>query len=279
MSDHPADAITGRFAFGENWTDYASQIDESHIDEAVHGLQRLLGNTDLSSKRFLDIGSGSGIHAVAALRLGAAHVDAIDFDPKSVEASTATLERFCPYASWVVKQQSVFDLTTQKQGLYDVVYSWGVLHHTGAMHSALRTAASLVTPGGCFVFALYRRTALSPLWRIEKRWYASASPTAQARARRLVIGMKRAMFAIARRDFDAYVDGYKARRGMLFEQDMHDWLGGWPYESISPIGVERAMSRLGLQKLREFAKGGYFLGIRWTEFGSGCDEYVYARPA
>ena len=96
---------------------------------------------------------------------------------------------------------------------------------------------------------------------------------------RFVIGLKRLAFTVAGRDFGAYVENYKARRGMLFEQDMHDWLGGWPYESISPAAVEQAMSLLGLKKVQQFAKGGYFLGVRWTEFGSGCDEYVYARPA
>lgn len=279
MSEHPADSLTGRFAFGENWVDYASRINDSHVEQAVEGLRRLLGVEDLRGKRFLDIGSGSGVHAVAALRLGAAHVDAVDFDPRSVEASTATLNRFSAGQSWTVRRQSVFDLKPETEGLYDVVYSWGVLHHTGAMHPALQAAASMVKPGGCFVFALYRRTVLCPLWKIEKRWYANASSAAQANARRFITGMKRAMFAVAGRDFDAYVEGYKARRGMLFEQDLHDWMGGWPYESISPMAVERVMKRLGLGKVREFAKGGYFLGVRWTEFGSGCDEFVYRRPA
>jgi hypothetical protein len=45
------------------------------------------------------------------------------------------------------------------------------------------------------------------------------------------------------------------------------------------MAVERAMRKLRLRKVREFAKGGYFLGVRWTEFGSACDEYVYAQPA
>jgi len=279
MSDHPADSFTGRFAFGENWVDYARRIDESHVEQAIQGLRQLLGVEDLKGKRFLDIGSGSGVHAVAALRLDAAHVDAVDFDPRSVEASTATLTRFSAGQSWTVERKSVFDLTPATQGTYDVVYSWGVLHHTGAMHPALQAAASMVAPGGCFVFALYRRTILCPLWKMEKRWYANASAATQASARRFIIGMKRAMFAVAGRDFNAYVEGYKARRGMLFEQDLHDWMGGWPYESISPMAVDRAMKRLGLTKVRAFAKGGYFLGVRWTEFGSGCDEFVYRRPA
>ena len=279
MSEHPADSFTGRFSFGENWVDYARRIDDSHVEQAVRSLRQLLGLEDLRGKRVLDIGSGSGVHAVAALRLGAAHVDAIDFDPQSVEATTATLTRFSAGQSWNVERKSVFDLSPEIQDRYDIVYSWGVLHHTGALHPALRVAASMVRPGGFFVFALYRRTVLCPLWKVEKCWYANASTAAQAQARRFIIRIKRTMFAIAGRDFDAYVEGYKARRGMLFEQDLHDWMGGWPYESISPMGVERAMKRLGLEKVREFAKGGYFLGVRWTEFGSGCDEFVYQRPA
>lgn len=273
-----ADDTAGRFAFGENWSDYAARIDEAHVAEAVSGLRRLLGGSDLRGLRFLDIGCGSGVHAVAALRLGAAWVHAIDFDPKSVETARATLARFCPDATWSVERRSVFDLDPEADGRFDVVYSWGVLHHTGDMHAALRSAAALVPEGGRFVFALYRRTVLCPAWKLEKRWYANTTPKAQARARNFLIGLKRTMFAAAGRDFDAYVADYKKRRGMLFEQDMHDWLGGWPYESISPAAVERAMSRLGLAREREFAKGGYFLGVRWTEFGSACDEYVYARP-
>lgn len=277
MSDNPADAIVGRFAFGENWREYAGKIDETHIEEATCGLRRLLGGCDLQGVRFLDIGCGSGIHAVAALRLGASHVDALDFDPESVQTAQATLARFCPDGPWAVGRRSVFDLDPSTDGRYDVVYSWGVLHHTGAMKEALKAAAAIVPEGGRFVFALYRRTVLCPAWKLEKKWYAGASAKAQARARRLVIGLKRAAFAVARRDFDHYVATYKARRGMLFEQDMHDWLGGWPYESISPGEVERVMLSLGLLKEREFAKDGYFFGVRWTEFGSGCDEYVYRR--
>lgn len=278
MSDNPADAIVGRFAFGENWRDYAGKIDETHIEEATRSLRRLLGGRDLRGLRFLDIGCGSGVHAAAALRLGASQVYAIDFDSDSVQTTRATLERFRPNDTWIVSQRSVFDLDPSTDGQYDVVYSWGVLHHTGAMHEALRAAAAMVSDGGRFLFALYRRTVLCPAWRLEKQWYAGASAKAQTRARSFVIGFKRAIFAIARRDFADYVATYKARRGMLFEQDIHDWLGGWPYESISPKGVERAMLPLGFVKERESVKGGYFLGARWTEFGSGCDEYVYRRP-
>lgn len=278
MSNHSADNAPGRFAFGENWSDYAAKVDETHVAEAMSGLRRLLGKSDLRGLRFLDIGCGSGVHAVAALRLGATQVHAIDLDPKSVETARAMLARFCPNGAWSVDRRSVFDLGPAFDGRFDVVYSWGVLHHTGDMHAALRAATALVPDGGQFVFALYRRTVLCPVWKLEKRWYANATPQAQARMRNSVIGLKRLMFAVAGGDFDSYVDGYKTRRGMLFEQDMHDWLGGWPYESISPAAVERAMLRLGLTKEREFTKGGYFLGVRWTEFGSACDEYVYVRP-
>ena len=79
-------------------------------------------------------------------------------------------------------ERSIFDPQIESMGSFDFVYSWGVLHHTGDMYRALRGAAGRVAPGGRFLFALYRRTPLCWLWKLEKRWYAGASPAAQARA-------------------------------------------------------------------------------------------------
>ena len=39
--------------------------------------------------------------------------------------------------------------------LFDIVYSWGVLHHTGDVWHAIENAASRVKPGGIFYIALY----------------------------------------------------------------------------------------------------------------------------
>ena len=130
--------LESHFAFGQNWASYAKRVDTRQIDEAVAGLRRFLGDYDLVGKRFLDIGCGSGIHSVAASRLGASEIMAVDLDPDSVGTTKALLERFARSSRWRVEQMSVFDLEPEVLGTFSVVYSWGVLHHTGNLNRGLR---------------------------------------------------------------------------------------------------------------------------------------------
>lgn len=261
------------FAFGKNWASYAKTVTQQQVDEAILGLRRLVGD-DLRGKRFLDIGCGSGIHSLAALRLGAAEVIAVDVDPDSVATTRNMLQTHAMGGPWKVLERSVFDLDSSGMGKFDIVYSWGVLHHTGDMYRALRIAATLVAPGGEFAFALYRRTHFCWFWKIEKKWYAAAGSRAQATARSLYVGLFRLAFPVFnKRSFDDYVANYVSTRGMDFYHDVHDWMGGWPYESISPDEVGRLMKELGMREVRTFARTQRrSTGI----FGSGCDEYVYA---
>ena len=238
----------------------------------MRGLQRLLGDGSLRGLRFLDIGCGSGVHAAAALRLGAAHVDAIDFDPRSVETSRATLARFCPGQPWNVECRSVFDLDPSIDGSYDVVYSWGVLHHTGHMARAIDRACNMVRPQGEFLFALYRKTPACRFWRLEKRWYASTGPWLERLARGIYIGLRDIDLILAGKSPRRAQEDYFRSRGMSQDHDVHDWLGGYPYDSISPQEVHDAMSAQGF-KLREQWTQHQRLGI----FGSGCNEYAYIR--
>lgn len=265
------------FAFGKNWASYARSIGRPEIDEAAAALLRLLGDERLDGRRFLDIGSGSGLHALAAFRLGAAEVVALDIDPDSVETTRAMLAAHAPDKPAQVAQASVFDLSPAQYGRFDVVYSWGVLHHTGDMLRAVRMAATLVNEGGQFVFALYRRIWMDRFWRREKCWYAQASPQRQARARALYVALFRLGLRLTGGRFADYVAAYTKQRGMDFSHDVHDWMGGWPYESILPPEVESLMRELGFARLREFVAPGLISGRRIGLLGSGCDEYVYRR--
>jgi len=255
--------VESHFAFGKNWRSYSNLINEDRISHAEAALHRLVG--DLDGKSFIDIGCGSGLHALAAGRLGASSITAIDIDQDAVSTTTRVLENtVTPHE---VLQVSVFDLPRAWAQRFDVVYSWGVLHHTGAMYRALADAADLVKPEGIFAFALYRKTPLCGFWKIEKRIY-SRSPAAIQKAAR---GLYAAAVAVRlRRSFLARLR--RADRGMEFWHDVHDWLGGYPYESISPRQVHAYMQSLNFTLQREFVtKPG--LGLA----GSGCDEYVYAR--
>lgn len=264
-----------RFGFGDNWTNFVAKVDETRILEAEKSLRSLLAIDRLDGKTVLDIGSGSGLFSLAARRLGA-RVHSFDFDNASVSSTQLLRERYFPAdPNWVAEQGSVLDADyLRKLGQFDITYSWGVLHHTGAMMDAINAAAGCVAPGGLFAFALYRKTLLCPAWTVEKRWYAVASPRLQAAARSVYIGLLRAAFLLSGRDFQAYTANYHSLRGMSFLNDVHDWMGGYPYESITPAGVAGHMKTLGFSEIRSVTKP-YEIGL----FGSGCDEYVYRRSS
>jgi len=259
-----------RFRFGENWQSFVATVTPEAIAEAERGIARLLPPEELRGRRVLDIGCGSGLSALAMLRQGAAAVDAIDLDPQSVAAATALLQAFAPGGAWSVRRADVLTLTPPADTRYDIVYSWGVLHHTGALWRAVERAAAMLAPGGMLAVALYRRTPFCPLWRVEKRLYTRAGPAVQAALR----GAYKAGFAAALlatgRSPRGYVAGYRSARGMDWHHDVHDWLGGYPYESATPAEVVTRLERLGLTPLRVFEHRAALGGL----FGSHCDEYV-----
>ncbi|MCL6618300.1 MAG: class I SAM-dependent methyltransferase [Thermomonas hydrothermalis] len=238
---------------------------------------RLLGGERLDGKRFLDIGSGSGFHSLAALRLGAREVVAVDIDADSVATTHAVLSRFFPQGPWRCQEKSVFELKLEEWGDFDVVYSWGVLHHTGDLDRALECAARMVLSGGLFLCAIYRRVWLDPFWRWEKRWYSKASPTAQVWARKIYVGLFWLRLLVTGRRFSDYVGNYRDKRGMDFYHDVHDWMGGWPYESRGPEELLAKMQTLGFASVRVFAYRGRWLGRSLGVVGSGCDEFVFRR--
>jgi 2-polyprenyl-3-methyl-5-hydroxy-6-metoxy-1,4-benzoquinol methylase len=122
-----------RFEFGRNWRRFLDRLSEERIAQAERSLLTWIEADNLNSKRFLDIGCGSGLFSLAARRLGA-RVHSFDYDPNSVECAGSLRARYFPGAEkeWTVEQASVLDRSyIEGLGPYDVVYAWGVLHHTG----------------------------------------------------------------------------------------------------------------------------------------------------
>ena len=259
------------FAFGENWASYAQGVGEAQLGWSMRCMQNLLGPDGVRGRTVIDVGCGSGLHSAAALRLGAAAVVAIDRDPRSVATTKAVLQRLGPQgAVYNVREADILAPEAVAEARFDIVYSWGVLHHTGAMHAAIARAAALAKTGGVFAFALYRKTWLCPLWKIEKRLYSRAAPSAQRLIRSAYVGLYRLRALATGQDFARFREDYPRQRGMDFAHDVHDWLGGYPYESIAAPEVEALMTSLGFQHVRSNVTPKH-IGF----FGSGCDEYVY----
>ncbi len=188
MSNEELKKIDSHFAFGKNWASYSRLINEPQIEQAKQGLLKLVPAEDFKNRSFLDIGCGSGLHALAAARLGVNRIVGMDIDPDSVNTAKDVLSSQNLQTPWRLENISVFDLDPKIFGTFDIVYSWGVLHHTGSMWEAVSKAAALVAPNGLFVFALYRTTYADPFWKLEKRLYSGASAFVQKCLRNGYIG-------------------------------------------------------------------------------------------
>jgi len=260
----------GHFEFGANWREYAKTIDKNRIDLATAGLKKLFPE-GIAGKSFLDIGCGSGLHALAALSLGASSVLAIDIDENSVGTTREVLKKYAPDKKWDAKITSVFDTSPDALGTFDVVYSWGVLHHTGNMWHAIEKAAALVGTGGQFSLAIYAKTPYDFAWKIEKRLYSSSPAAVQWLLRQSFLAVLMAGKAVRGKN-PLMIFRDPLTRGMNLSHDVHDWLGGYPYETAAADQLSSKISELGFTELRSFRLPDS-LGL----LGSGCHEFVFLK--
>jgi 2-polyprenyl-3-methyl-5-hydroxy-6-metoxy-1,4-benzoquinol methylase len=259
-----------RFAFGDNWRRFLAVLDERRIETATRSLAEMLGTTNLQGKRFLDAGSGSGLFSLAAVRLGA-EVVSFDFDQTSVACTSEVRRRFGGDAAWDVLHGDVLDLEfVRTLGGFDVVYSWGVLHHTGRMWDGCEAVAERVADGGVLYIALYNDQGFrSAVWDAIKRRYNAAGPLGKTVTERSVgtyFGAGRFVKRVLGPGTRAGADALD--RGMDIRLDLRDWVGGYPFEVAAPDVV-----------FDFFAARGFMLRRLRTVAGRlGCNEFVFARP-
>jgi 2-polyprenyl-6-hydroxyphenyl methylase/3-demethylubiquinone-9 3-methyltransferase len=159
-------------------------------------------------------------------------------------------------------------MTPETIGQFDVAYSWGVLHHTGAMWREM--AAKLVKPGGQFALAIYSKTPLDAAWNVEKRVYSGGPQVLQWIIRQTYVGALFSAQALRGRNPMSLVSNTKAR-GMNFSHDVHDWLGGFPYETASANELHERVCSFGFSEERSFPIQVSMGGL----FSSGCHEFVF----
>jgi 2-polyprenyl-3-methyl-5-hydroxy-6-metoxy-1,4-benzoquinol methylase len=266
-----------RFAFGKNWQAFLAALDDDRIAQGVTSLQTTLGSESLEGKRFLDLGSGSGLFSLAAHRLGA-EVVSIDFDADSVACTEELRRRYgCDTPAWDIQQGSVLDATLlQSLGQADIVYSWGVLHHTGDMARAIELASERTKPGGLFMIAIYHdQGGASRRWLAIKKTYNRLPRSLRPLWVILIAGIYELKFAqgrLARRrkplPFAAW-GGKKKDRGMSAWHDWVDWIGGLPFEVATPEQI--------IVPLRE--QGLVLENLKTVGNGWGCNEYVFKKLA
>ena len=264
-----------RFSFGKNWSSFLEWVTEERIQTAVESLSAMLGESTLSQRRFLDAGSGSGLFSLAARRMGAA-VHSFDYDQDSVAATAELKRRFYPGdCAWHVEQASVLDdVYMDSLGDFDVVYSWGVLHHTGQMWKAIDNVTRRVCPGGRLFISIYNHMGgASRRWTWIKRTYCGL-PTFLRLPFAIMVTTPIQAYSIfvhlVQGKLSAYVDNirnYRKHRGMSWWHDQLDWIGGYPYEDAKPEEIFDFVKQRGFSLERLKTWGG----------ASGCNEFLFVK--
>jgi SAM-dependent methyltransferase len=245
------------FSFGENWQSYQRSMDDESVRGAIADTRAWLADDMVQQRSVLDIGSGSGIHSLAFHRRGAARVESFDYDPKSVEATHALWKAEGAPENWRVQHGSILDPEfVAKLGTgFDIVYSWGVLHHTGALWKAVGNALSLVRPGGSCWISLYAKGPHYPRDLALKQRYNRRGRFGKWLMQRWFIG--RVMLYRARHGLNPFAWNERKVRGMDTWHDIVDWLGGLPYEvaSIDEVVAYAAERGFALRKLATALEG------------------------
>lgn len=273
---HSAEIEKGeRFEFGKNWSRFLELLNEERILKAEESLREMMEIENLKGKTFLDIGSGSGLFSLAAKRLGA-KVHSFDFDSNSYACTKELKRRFFENDSnWTVEQGSALDREyIESLGKFDIVYSWGVLHHTGSMWEALANTEVAVKDGGNLFIAIYNDTgSQAERWKWIKKTYCKLPTILKSPFAALMMlpeEGKRFISSIVRlkpMEFFNFWKTYTNSRGMNRWYDIVDWVGGYPYEVATP------------DEIFEFYKPkGYSLTkIKVGGVGLGCNEFVFRK--
>jgi 2-polyprenyl-3-methyl-5-hydroxy-6-metoxy-1,4-benzoquinol methylase len=255
-----------RFAFGKNWTSFASKaLTEEHVKAAREDFYRLVPKETLINKTFLDIGFGQGLALYLAAEAGA-KVEGVDIDKDNLEAISRTGSFFAGIPTPKATIGSILDDSLVSQlkasGGYDIVHSWGVLHHTGDLDKALNNACSLVKPGGIFVVAIYKKHWTSPIWWIIKYLFNLAPKW----LRPAFIYSLYPLLFIATYIFTGK-NPHSHIRGMDFLHDVYDWVGGFPYEYLSAEQVCALLENKGFRKTLYYP----------AKVPTGNNEFVFVK--
>jgi len=226
------------FSFGKNWQNYLKHaFNAQRLNEAQKSLIQFIGTDDFKGKTFIDIGCGTGMFSLAAYKLGASQVISVDIDPFSIHCTKLLHARAKKPTSWKIIHGSILDKKLiAALPSADIVYSWGVLHHTGKMWEALDAVTTLVKKDGYLYIAIYNKLDGlfgSRFWLSLKKKYNAAPKIGKKIIEFAFISAFFAWNFLTLQNPFKKIKNYKSKRGMSWYYDVIDGLGGYPYEFAS----------------------------------------------
>lgn len=239
------------FSFGQNWKNFSKTIDAQVLERATEDIREWFSLEGIQNKRVLDIGSGSGIHSYAFWKLGASEVVSFDYDFKSVEATDSIWKKCRQPSNWKVLKGSILDKAfIESLGQFDIVYSWGVLHHTGQMWEAIKNAISIpIKEDSKIMISIYQDKK-----NYERDLSLKMNYNKAGFIKKKYIVLKQIYMLMSRRrrkGLNPFTWNEKKERGMNEYHDLIDWLGGLPYEVATKEEIERFFSENGGWRLKK----------------------------
>ncbi len=133
-------------------------------------MRDLVGFDLFPGKRLLEIGCGLGTDLLQFAR-GGALVTGVDLTPASIELVKAC---FALHGLPVHAQVADAENLPFEDNAFDVVYSFGVLHHTPDTQKALDEVYRVLKPGGKIILMLYHKHSLHVFLGVPLFWLSNA---------------------------------------------------------------------------------------------------------
>ena len=259
------------FNFGKNWCNFQKVLTpEREIVATKHTLS-FLKDISIEDKAVLDIGCGSGLFSLVFFRAGAKKIVSFDRDSKAVDCTCKLRDRYNNSTNWHVLCGDILkDKFIESLEMFDIVYAWGSLHHTGNMYKALENTIKCVKKDGVVYLAIYnkilgRNINSSAFWTKEKKLFNSCPFLIQ----RLILYSFAIYYILdmIRHLKNPYriIKSYK-ERGMDWWVDLLDWLGGYPYEYASVDEIFKFF----------YERGFNLINIKSTN-SIGNNEYLFKK--
>ena len=260
-----------KFEFGKNWQKFLRHnFSDQTLNASKKRLAEFLGDTSLQNKTFIDFGSGSGLHSLSALELGSARVVSVDFDKEAIECAEGLKLNSLYSDRWEIKRGSILDKNfLEDLGFFDVVYCWGVAHHTGGMWQALENITLNVKKEGLLFVAIYNHVGGrlgSKMWHQVKKSYNQSPYFIKKIMEWVYISYNFLILILHLKNPFAVIKNYKIKRGMAWTTDLIDWLGGYPYEYASVKQIFDFYTERGFE----------LKNIKTTNY-IGCNQFLFLK--
>jgi len=264
---------TMQFDFGKNWLNFSKNaLTTEKVEQAKQDFEKLFHEIELPGKSFVDIGFGQGLSLLIAKQKGATVVGC-EINPTCEQALKQTLTYFPEFKltdiAWIkgsiLNQGTVEELLQHYENKgFDVVHSWGVLHHTGKIQKSIQNASSLVKENGYLIISIYNKHWTSPIWLVIK-WLYNQLPSILQKA---VAYLFYPIIWLAK----YLVTGEnptKMNRGMNLFYNVVDWVGGYPYEYASKDEMLHLIEPLGFELI-------HFVS---AQVPTGCNEFIFKKKS